>query len=243
MAACYTLDMDGYIPRALLWPTAISLVLINIIGISRGSFIFLYYLVFVGLGGFLFIQNSEKIKELLQRSAIPRLALFAIVGYLMVLFEESIVGAVHAITEGLTLSSLIERVGEFWLFNIFAFTGFIFAWYVASRRFPYTRGEIFLLSGVWGLYAEHIFTQFASSPAMAILLILPTMCSYALISAPMLLIFEGRHRSKGGRLRRYAFVVILMLALSLPPIALLKDLRNRFPHAFPPCQYIACDKT
>jgi hypothetical protein len=137
---------------------------------------------------------------------------------------------------------MIERVGEFWLFNVFAFTGFIFAWYFASKRYAYTKREIFFLSGLWGLYGEHFLLQLGAGVIMTLFWILPTMCAYTLISAQPLLIFEGKHTKDAGKLKRYGIVLALMFLLSLPPIALLTQLRNTYPDAFPSCKNIPCAK-
>ncbi len=84
---------------------------------------------------------------------------FMSIGYIVVLFEEFFAASLNHLSEGFSLILWIQRIGQFWLFNLFAFTGFYLAWYFLLKRYKYTYIEIFFLAEVWGLFSERVISN------------------------------------------------------------------------------------
>ncbi|OGZ07717.1 MAG: hypothetical protein A3C93_06520 [Candidatus Lloydbacteria bacterium RIFCSPHIGHO2_02_FULL_54_17] len=235
------LPANHIFPRFIRIPLVIAVVILNIyfVFIER-SFTVLYYVLWLGGVGYFVVQYREAIVFHLRQWKISPLLKFLILGYGAMLAEEFIVGLVHAANEGLSLATLLLRVSQFWAFNVFAFTGFIFGWYFFIRRYSYSLTDIFFISGLWGLFSEHTLSYLSQNPIAAVLLILPTMCTYNLIIAPALFSVAERGTKVVGIAWRYSSTLLLFLVFSIPPMAVLWFLRSTFPDAFPPCEYISC---
>ena len=70
-----------------------------------------------------------------------------LLGLFTVLFEETIAGTVHHLSEGFNLTILLQRIGQFWFLNLFTFIGFYLVLYFLINRYKYTYTEIFFLAG------------------------------------------------------------------------------------------------
>ncbi len=228
------------VPRWLAILLTISILFLNAYFVFvPHSFVFFYYIFFVGIFGGFYMHYRERITLALQGLPFKDFFLFLVLGLGMVLFEETIVAFVHSFTEGFTPPVFFLRLEQFWAFNFLAFIGFVVGWYIAAKRYRYSTRDIFLISGAWGLYAEHTLVYLVASPIVAVLLILPVMSAYYLISAPALSTLEGKGRETNVFVR-YAFALVLMFVISLPPIVALSAFRAHAPQLFPPCNYIPC---
>ncbi|MFM2355922.1 MAG: hypothetical protein RLZZ528_1658 [Pseudomonadota bacterium] len=160
-------------------------------------------------------------------------------GYGAVIAEETLVGTLAALAEGFAPGLWIERVGQFVLFNLFAFTGAVWGIALLAPRLPLALRHVWV-AGLWGLFAERVWAYFPSSPIAGLVLIAPTMAVYAVILAPAMLSVPLPDRR--GHAGNVAVALGLMFMLSVGPVLGLFALRGALPDRFPPCIYIACDE-
>ncbi len=165
---------------------------------------------------------------------------YYILGYGAVFLEETIVAFVHSLSEGFAFYRFLQLISQFWLFNFFAFTGFIIGSYFLVKRFRYSALDLFLIIGAWGLFSEHIFSFLVSNAIAGLLLVLPTMSTYNLVIAPAILSVSKGDAKDVSIWKRYVYSFLLLLVLSIPFIILLASLRSHFPTIFPSCEYIPC---
>lgn len=233
--------MNHVFPRPIIWPLIASVLLLNFYFIFLAhSYISVYYVLWLGVFGIFFVSRREQIVSWLAARRLAQPAKFLLLGYGAVLLEEFFVAIVHSLTEGFTLAGFFLRLGQFWAFNVLAFTGFIIGWYVLLKRYRYSTAEVFLLVGAWGLFSEHTLSFLAASPIAAVLLILPTMSTYNLIIAPAIASLSAPGQSEMIAWKKYPYSFLLLFVLSIIPVLILGILRAHFPGAFPPCKYIAC---
>ena len=165
---------------------------------------------------------------------------FLILGYGMVLLEEILAAIFNHLLEGFDLATLPIRIAQFWAFNILAFTGLIWSWYLLRRLFAYSLRESFFLAGCFGLFAEHTIELLAGNVLLFVLLAPLNILTYGTILTPAFLSLPK------GAVRRlppvvgYVAALLLPVLASIPPVAVLGILRFHFPDAFPPCRFIAC---
>lgn len=204
------------------------------------SYVALYPVLWLGGFGLIFLHYRARIEACIKKFPHSPFIKFILLGYGAVLLEEAIAAFVHALTEGFTFQGYTLLLFQFWAFNLLAFTGFIFGWYVLLRRFQYTKSDIFLLAGGWGLFTEHIFSSIFRSPIGALLLILPTMYTYNLILLPALLSLPDEQKKNISTTKKDLLTIGALLFFSIIPVFILTALRTKFPEAFPPCAYIPC---
>ncbi|MBE3134680.1 MAG: hypothetical protein IMZ55_14515 [Acidobacteria bacterium] len=164
---------------------------------------------------------------------------FLILGYGMVLFEEIFAALANHLSEGFQFLVFIERIGQFWALNIFAFTGFIVGWYVLLSRVAYTNREVFYLSGAWGLFAEHVYRALFTNPMAFLLIAALEILTYGLIIMPAMLSMAPRGQRHIARPWKYLLTYGLLFVCSLAPIGILIVLRTHFPYLFPPEKFVA----
>ena len=228
-------------PQLIAIPLMISVLLLNLFSIFvTHNFTFLYYVIWLGVFGFLFLKYQGIIGDFLVRIHIPHFLKFVILGYGSVFLEEVIVALVHALTEGFSLSRFFELVSQFYIFNFIAFTGFILCWYFLIKYIRYSKIDLFLIVGMWGLFSEHVFGFIFSNFVMGMLLVLPTMSTYNLIIAPALLGAAKNSAKEISVWKRYVYSFLILFISSIPFIVLLVLLRSHFPAVFPSCEYIPC---
>ena len=156
----------------------------------------------------------------------------------MVLFEEIFAALSNHLSEGFQLLVFIERIGQFWALNIFAFTGFIVAWYVLLSRVAYTNREVFYLSGAWAIFAEHVYRALFTNPPAFLLIAALEILTYGLLITPAMLSMAPRGQRHIPRLWKYLITYVLLWACSLVPVGMLILLRTHFAYLFPPRQFI-----
>lgn len=209
---------------------------------ERPGYHFLYYHIMFGLVGLPLWLARRPVAAALQSWRLTGLAKFLLLGYAMVLLEETFAALVNHLAEGFEPSRYLLRVGQFWAFNILAFTGLVVAWSLLPRLFRYGPREAFFLVGLFGLFAEHTINLLAGSVLLFILLAPLNLFVYGLILSPALLsVPEAAMPARRSPWPiRYPLALLLPLLLSIPPVILLAVLRANFPDAFPPCVMISC---
>ncbi len=230
-------------PRWTRWPLWVSIALLIVVfGLIAGSLTPIYYVLLILVAAPLLQRHQAKVSAALQRIPGPNMVRFAIVGYAAVAAEETIVGTIFAVQEGFTLESWSERVSEFVLFNVFAFTGLIWGLAIARRMFAFGTLDAWLIAGGFGLFAENIGFHLVTNPIAGLILVLPTMVVYSVIFGPVVL--STRPADRGTRTWRTVWRAMtawaIMFALSIAPVAVLGELRTDHPGWFPECDYIAC---
>ncbi len=199
-----------------------------------------YYLIWLlGFGG-LFLWQQERLIAALRAWHIPAGARFVLLGYSMVLLEEIFAALCNHISEGFALPVYFVRVGQFWAFNLLAFSGLIWGWYFLMARWHYAYPEAVFWVGLYGFIAEHGLSYLASNPILAAVLFPLNFFTYGLILSPALLsldVGQRLHRDLHP-LWRGVLGLGLPLLLAMPFVALLGILRTVHPLWFPPRNFI-----
>ena len=213
----------------------LSIALLNLILIpSAHSIMALYYALWIlGIGTLIWIKR-DTLEVFLQKSKLPPFVTFISLGILMILIEEAMASFFVNFTPAMTLESYGTFLLKFWATNLFTLPGFIIAWYFLLTKFVYSRKEVLVLVGCFGLFAEKIFVHVVTIPLMGVLLILPTMYTYAVIIAPSLLSFpkEKLGQKKLGAFARYTLGFFVPILFSLPFIFSVITLMTKFPEHF-----------
>ncbi len=232
--------MQYWFPKILKWPFILSAVILNLIFIPLAkSYIFLYYLIFVGGIGYLVYRYHDRLHRFLSNIPVNKTVLFILVGYFMIFLEESIAGTVHSITEGFSLMGLVARIGQFSFFNIIIFSGLVLGWAIVSRKYKYGMIDVFVICSIFGIFAEQIMLKISVHPLSGLLLLIPTILTYTLIMYPSQLVYKET-RPIAGKFKKYVLALIIIFLLSIPFVNLVTSLRNSNPNLFPPCEYIPC---
>jgi hypothetical protein len=194
-----------------------------------------YYPLWVGVVGSFAWWNRERIRRALRNWRVGETKKFFMLGFGAVLAEEILAALANHLTEGFSPLVFLARIGQFWMLNIFTFSGFILGWYIVLRVFAFSGREVFYIAGGWGLYAEKILFAIPSNPLFFIFTCVPTILTYGLIIMPAVL---GRMPTcKGRRLHpvlKYPMTYLLIFVLSIPGILVLNLLREQFALLFPP---------
>jgi hypothetical protein len=198
----------------------------------------MYWVILIGGFGGLLLRNREKIQQRLRAWRAPALLKFVLLGYGAVLLEEILAAFTNNLTEGFSLPLYLVRVGQFWAFNVLAFTGFIWGWYWLATRIRYSRRELFYLAGIWGLYAEHIYAYLFTNPIGLAVLALPTILAYGVIITPAMLSVEKTGARTLNTPLKYIVTFLVIFVCSIIPTLVLLHLRASFPGAFPPTNFI-----
>jgi hypothetical protein len=134
----------------------------------------------------------------------------------LILVEETIAGVVVNISLVENIDELGALVFQYYANNVFLLPGFIIGWYLLLRRYTYSLKEVFVLVGLFGLFAEKIYIHLMTIPVIGIPLILPTMFTYMAIIAPSLLSLPVFSTRKLPWVFRYVLGLIIPLAISIP---------------------------
>lgn len=230
------------LPTSLRWPTALSLAfLVVALWLDARSLIPVYHCIMLGLVLPMVHMYRQRLAR--QLSSLPFGSFWRIIllGYMAVVFEETLVGALHALQEGGEWGALPIRIGQFIFFNLFAFTGLIFGMAFLHRLTRFGRFDLFLLCGLWGVFAEGLIFKLPGSPIVASLLLIPTMAVYALIMLPgQLSAPQPDHQKQWPLPLRLIVGLTLFWILSIMPMLAATTLRDSHPALFPPCAYIPC---
>ncbi len=198
-----------------------------------------YYIWLIGFGLPLYLFR-EKVTELIRGWGANRHLKFFLLGYGMVLLEEIFAALMNHLSEGFQPLLFLQRIGQFWFFNLLAFTGLIVAVWFLFTRFQYSFTEMFFLAGLTGLISERTIFLMPTNWAAFIVFAPIVTYTYGLILSPALMSVDIPSRRKIHFLLRMILVFILWYSLAQFPVLLLSVLRGQFPTLFPPCQFIPC---
>lgn len=198
----------------------------------------IYYVLWTGLFGCWLWRTRIPLGAQLKTWRLHPFLKFVILGYGAVLAEEIIAALANNISEGFSFSLYLTRIGQFWAFNVFAFTGFILGWYVLLKNFSYTARETFYLAGAWGLFSEGIYRFVLANPVAAFMMAAPTVLTYGLILAPASLSMNKSGKRTLPFPWKLPLTYGLIFALSLAPMFALTHLREQHPQLFPPEKFI-----
>lgn len=201
---------------------------------------FVYYYVWLLVFGLPLWIFREPVRRWLVHWPAPGVFKFLSLAYGMVLLEEIFAALFNHLSEGFNLWLYLQRIGQFWLFNIFAFTGLIFAVWYLFNRFDYSFGEMFGLAGLTGLYSERIIFLLPAQWPVFIVFAPIMLFTYGLILSPALLSVAEKPRRKLPFLLRLMALFVVWYLFSQLPVLLLTVLRTNYPLLFPPCQFISC---
>jgi hypothetical protein len=199
---------------------------------------FLYPYLWLGLVGLPVWLWRRPLGRGLQAWRFPGFFKFMALGYLMVLLEEIFAALVNHLSEGFSWPLFLQRVGQFWALNLFAFTGFFVGWYLLVRFVGYSRVEMFFLGGCFGLYSERVIFLLPGQ-ALAFILFAPLIIfTYGLILTPAMLSLGEPREPRLIWLLRYPLAFLVPFLCSIPPLVALQSLRASFPEWFPPHKFV-----
>ncbi|NBZ85972.1 hypothetical protein [Stagnihabitans tardus] len=232
------------VPRPMLLPVGLTtLAFAGLVGLASGSLVPAYYPILLALGALAWTRRATFAARLSRAlSALPLGLAMVAAGYLAVIFEETLAGLLHAMTEGAGPLRMLQAAGQFIAFNLFAFTGIILSLAFWHRKLAFGRWDLFLAAGGWGLFSEGSLFALLANPVAGALLILPNMAVYAVILWPLTLICppEAQGTVQRPLALRLVLIWLTAFALSLPPIVAVSWLRATHGDWFPACAYIAC---
>ena len=174
-----------------------------------------YYAVWLTFSGWLW-KHRERLSLWLQARPLPEFPLFVGVGLVMILVEESIAGvAVHLLSVD-SVWQLFAVVPLYYFNNLLLLPGFIVGWYVLLKFCAYSRTEVFVLVGLFGLFSEKIYIHVLTIPILGIPLILPTMFTYMAIIMPSILSLRSQSTRPLNRPFRYLLGFVFPIIVSIP---------------------------
>ena len=197
-----------------------------------------YFIVWILVIGSLIWCFRQLIKNRVSTWRTSPLFKFIFLAYGMVLFEELIAAFSLHLSEGFYLPLYLERVGQFWLLNILAFTGIIFATYFLYTRLRYSQTEMFMLIGIWGLYAEHTYVAIFGNP-IAFLALLPfIVITYGLIFTPALWSIGRPGTRHMNPVIKYFLTFLVFFVFSILPALAINHIRTNAQNLFAPAELI-----
>jgi hypothetical protein len=233
---------ERIIHRMLLWWIILGLGgwdLLSLIGHFSNFFLIYYHIILICIGIPMWFYRHQLSRHLHQWSWPPFIK-FSILGYGMVLLEEIVAAFANHLSEGFSPSLFLLRIGQFWAFNVLAFTGLILGWYWLLQRVPYSLQEYFILAGIFGLYSEKTYLFLVSNPIAFVLTAPLNIAVYGIILSPARLsisdIDKPRRRFSGPW--RYPLAFFIPFIASILPVLILMILRSHIPELFPPTKFI-----
>lgn len=193
-----------------------------------------YAYLWLGLIGGMLWTHRAQIAARLRDWPAPEWQKFLLLGYGAVLLEEIFAALVNHVEEGFFLPLYLGRIGQFWAFNVLAFTGFVLGWYLLLKRYHYTPRERFFLAGCWGLFSEGVLDVVFTNPLAAVLVAPLVIFTYGLILTPAMLSLTTPGTRPSRRRTRWTLAFAVPLACSLLPLIILVTLREQIPWLFPP---------
>ena len=103
----------------------------------------LYFYVWLIVFGLPLWLCRQKIRRLLQDWKLKGRPKFLLLGYGTVLLEEIFAALFNHLSEGFGFLLYLQRIGQFWALNVFAFTGFVVGWWALVSRLKYSDAEVF----------------------------------------------------------------------------------------------------
>ena len=199
----------------------------------------IYFMVVIGIFGLPLHIFKLPLTIRLQNWSAPAILKFLALGYGAVLTEEIFAALTNHLSEGFNTALYFQRILQFWAFNIFAFSGLIFGWYVLTKKIQYSKTEIFFLTGLFGLWTERIFPVALTNPVAFFFWAPLVIFVYGIIITPAMFSLKPQPTTKTIHpILKYILAYAVILLFSLLPVMFLWFLRLRYPWAFPPAEFI-----
>ncbi|NUM25842.1 MAG: hypothetical protein HUU49_04475 [Candidatus Buchananbacteria bacterium] len=199
----------------------------------------IYFIVVIGIFGPLLYIFKSLLTDRLQNWPAAAVIKFLTLGYGAVLTEEIFAALVNHLSEGFNTVLYLQRILQFWAFNIFAFSGLIMGWYVLTKKIQYSKTEIFFLTGVFGLWTERIFPVALTNPIAFFFWTPLVIFVYGIIITPAMLSINTKGEIISFHpILKYALTYAIIILFSLPPVIVLWLLRLYYPWLFPPAEFI-----
>lgn len=197
---------------------------------------FLYFFLWtLGVGGclFTFRGNVRALVRALPLGSFPR---FIVIGAVMVLAEETVAALVNSAKEGFSVGLWLQRIPQFWLFNLLVFLPLFLGWYLIASHLPYTLREAVFLTGAIGILAEHILLFWLTDPLLAAVFSPIEVATYAGIALPSLLSLPLPLATQRPwpRWARYALMFVVPILLAFVGGSIAESIRAVHPGWFPP---------
>lgn len=197
----------------------------------------MYYFIWLGIIGSLVFIFRDKLRDFVQRKK-GGFFLFLGIGYFMVLLEELFAAFLNHLTEGFSFPLFFERVGQFWVFNVFAFTGLFVGLYLLTRKIEYSFLELFFLSGAIGIFSEGIYLIVFSNPLEFFFSAPLIVLTYGLIVTPALWSLSPIYQKRFSSLTRYILGIVVLFVGVVVSGIVVDALRRAWPWIFPPEKFI-----
>ena len=175
----------------------------------------LYYIIWLSLSYYLF-KKREYISVYLRRSPFSGFVTFVGLGIIMILVEETFAALAVNLLRVSSFFELLASIPQFYANNLLLLPGFIVAWYFLASRIAYTRKEIFILVGLFGLFSEKIYMHVLTIPILGIPLIPITMLAYMGIILPSLLSLRETGTREVPSYVRYFIGILFPIMMSVP---------------------------
>jgi hypothetical protein len=225
----------------LIW-LLLSLIFLAYILTVEFTWQFIYPYIFMVFGLWLWCFRN-RIIAILQNWRIVAWRKFFLLAYGMVLFEEVFAALLNHLSEGFNFWVYLQRIAQFWAFNVLAFTGLIFATWFLFTKIQYSLKEMLFLIGLTGLYSERIIFL-VQTEFLAFIIFAPIILfTYGFILSPALMSININmcQRRTLPIFLRYALMIFTWFLFSIPPFWLLGILRLNYSFLFPSCQFIPCN--
>ncbi len=219
--------------KILVTLLVISVLVLIFIHLTIHRFLGFYYVFLIGGVGSYIWKNRVSLEKKFVAWNIGGFKKFMTFGVAMILVEETFAGFFLNLGVHNDLMSFVKVILQCWALNIFALPGFMIAWYLLMRHYVYTRMEIFVLVGIFGLYSEKIYAQISTFPFIVPFLLLPTMVTYVVIIAPSVMSFREYGTIVLPKYIKYFLGLFIPFLCSVPLIGILSILLKFFPWMFP----------
>lgn len=218
---------------------ATSLFFLVLVSIASKQALALYYILWICGVGVCIWKKRDYIEQNLVSWNVSTYTKFILLGLGMILLEETIAGiSMHLIIAN-DLTDIMRGVLQFWAFNLLALPGFIIAWSFLLSKIAYTRQEVFILVGLFGVFSEKTSFKIMAFPVAGLALVLPTMLTYMIIIAPSVMSFRGTTALPRPRWFKYTLGIVAPLVVSIPFVLVLTYLITHYSRMFPPVGFIS----
>lgn len=201
----------------LKYTTIVSVIFVTIafLGSTPHSARGMYYVILLSVWYSIW-KRSEVLRQALRRIPLWEFMIYFSLGLLMILFEETIAGISVNIGQSPNIPSLLASVPQYYANNLLLLPGFIIWWYLLLKRYAFTQKEVFILVGMFGIFAEKIYIHILNMPIMGISLILPTMFTYIIIILPSLLSLRSMSERSLHPILKYPLGFFFPIIISIP---------------------------
>ena len=204
-------------PKSLFIITCICLIWVTIMFLwsSPSSARWFYYVIWLSFTYFVW-KKRDALRLILQKSPLGSFLTFLLLGIMMILLEETFAGITVNLLSAPDLHTLLLKVPPYYANNLLTLPGFIIAWYILLKTYKYSQKEFFILIGLFGLFAEKIYTHVLTLPIIGIPLIPVTMLTYIGIILPSYLSLTKQSDKSGHPLLRYGLGLFFPILVTLP---------------------------